>query len=135
LSDATHFHFLTQLYNSTQTCPALIDASLLGRVWLRQRGFTGSYCDGGFGAFEWTWFISHLLRGGGPNGRNGLDVNFSSFQLFRGALNSLVMQNRIVGENVECVDIESGVNVFFKMTLASYKMVFYSVMMLILVAT
>jgi U3 small nucleolar RNA-associated protein 22 len=123
------------MYNSGQFCAALIDASLLGRVWLRQRGFTGSYCDGGFGDFEWIWLLSYLLSGGGPNGRNGLDVNFSSFQLFRGALNSLVTKDRIVGEQVECVDSESGVNVFFKMTPASYKLVPSVLTMLIVAAT
>jgi len=83
----------------------------------------GSFASGGFGPFEWTWFISYLLRSGGPNGRNVLDVGFSSFQLFRGALNSLVMKDRIVGEAVECIDDESGVNVFYKMTPMSYKVV------------
>ena len=106
-----------------QICPALVDVSLLGRVWLRQRGFSGSFCDGGFGGFEWTWFVSFLLRSGGPNGRKVLDPVFSSFQLFRGALNSLVVNDRVVEGNVECVDLESGVNVFYKMTPASYKLV------------
>jgi len=107
-----------------QTCPALLDASLLGRVWLRQRGFGGSFCDGGFGGFEWTWFVSDLLRSGGPNGRNVLDSGFNSFQLFRGALNSLALNDRILGETVECIDVESGVNMLYKMTPASYKVVF-----------
>ena len=106
-----------------QACPALVDTSLLGRVWLRQRGFSGSLCDGGFGGFEWTWFVSHLLRSGGPNGRHVLDSAFSSFQLFRGALNSLAVDDRIVDEMVKCVDVESGVNVFYKMTPSSYKLV------------
>ena len=96
---------------------------MLGKVWLRQRGFGGSYSNGGFGSFEWTWFLSYLLRGGGPNGRNVLESGFSSFQLFRGTLNSLAMKDRIKGENVECFDVESGVNVFYKMTPASYKLV------------
>lgn len=122
-TDSTYIHFLTQIYTSTQSCPALIDASLLGRIWLRQRGFTGSYCNGGFGAFEWTWFLSYLLRTGGPNGRNVLEAGFSSFQLFRGALNALAMKDRIEGDHVECMDQESGVNVFYKMTPASYKLV------------
>jgi U3 small nucleolar RNA-associated protein 22 len=116
-------HFLTQIYNSTQSCSALIDACLLGRVWLRQRGFSGFFCDGGFGAFEWTWFVSYLLRNGGPNGRNVLEPSFSSFQLFRGALNSLAMKDRIEGDHVECTDVQSGVNVFYKMTPTSYKLV------------
>jgi len=68
--------------------------------------------------------VSYLLRSGGPNGRNVLDNAFSSFQLFRGALNSLVVNDRIVEERVECLDVESGVNVFYKMTPASYKLVF-----------
>jgi U3 small nucleolar RNA-associated protein 22 len=90
---------------------------------LGQRGFSGSYCGGGFGAFEWTWFVSYLLRTGGPNGRNVLEPTFSSFQLFRGALNSIVMGNRVQGEIVECIDSDSGVNVFYKMTRTSYRLV------------
>jgi U3 small nucleolar RNA-associated protein 22 len=124
LSDSTHSHFLTQIYNSTQSCSSLADASLLGRIWLGRRRFSGSYCGGGFGAFEWTWFVSHLLRGGGPNGRPVLDATFSSFQLFRGALNSIVMQDRVQADMVECIDIESGLNVFYKMTPLSYKSVY-----------
>ena len=123
LSDSTHLHFLTQLYQSSQACSAYIDAVLLGKVWLRQRGFSGSYSEGGFGSFEWTWFLSYLLRSGGPNNRNVLDVNFSSFQLFRGALNNLVIKDRVVGEVVECIDVESGLNVFYKMSPASFKLV------------
>jgi U3 small nucleolar RNA-associated protein 22 len=83
----------------------------------------GSYSSGGFGPFEWTWFVSYLLNGGGPTGRNILDPAFSSFQLFRGALNSLMTKDRVEGDHVECVDEESGVNVFYKMTPASYKLV------------
>jgi hypothetical protein len=67
--------------------------------------------------------VSYLLRSGGPNGRNVLDVGFSSFQLFRGALNSLVMKDRIEGDGVRCLDEETGINVFYKMTPMSYKAV------------
>ena len=67
--------------------------------------------------------MSYLLHGGGPNGRNVLDVTFSSFQLFRGALNNLVTKDPIVGDVVACVDVDSGMNVFYKMTPASYKLV------------
>lgn len=63
------------------------------------------------------------MRGGGPNGRHVLESGFSSFQLFRGALNSLAMKDRVEGENVVCLDVESGVNVFYKMTPTSYKLV------------
>ena len=135
LTDSTYLHFLTQIYNSSNTCSSFIDASLLGRIWLRQRGFSGSYCYGGFGGFEWTWFLSYLLRGGGPNGRNVLESGFSSFQLFRGALNSLIMKDRIEGESVECIDVESGVNIFYKMTPPSYKLVFLLRISLMAVAT
>jgi len=134
LSDSLHLHFLTQLYHSTQACPAFLDAVLLGKVWLRQRGFTCSYSAGGFGSFEWTWFLSYLLRSGGPNARNVLDVNFSSFQLFRGALNNLILKDRTNGEMVDCVDDESGLNVFFKMSPASFKSV-CSISMFLIAAT
>jgi U3 small nucleolar RNA-associated protein 22 len=123
-SDALHLHFLTNLYQSSQLCPSFLDTVLLGKVWLRQRGFTGSYHSGGFGSFEWTWFLSYLLREGGPNGHNALEVNFSSFQLFRGALNNLVIKDRIVEDTVECIDADSGMNVFYKMTPTSYKLVY-----------
>jgi hypothetical protein len=67
--------------------------------------------------------VSFLLRSGGPNGRNVLDPAFSSFQLFRGALNALAMTDRVSGDQVECVDVESGVNMFYKMTPMSYRVV------------
>jgi hypothetical protein len=35
------------------------------------------------------------------------------------------MTDRIDGEHVECLDVESGANVFYKMTPASYKLVCY----------
>ena len=133
LADSTYIHFLPQIYSATHSCPALIDAILLGKIWLRKRGFSTAFCEGGFGGFEWSWFLGHLLRGGGPNGRKVLDTAFSSFQLFRGALNSLVLTERIVGENVECLDVESGVNVFYKMTPMSYRLVYAFKIVLIVV--
>lgn len=51
-----------------------------------------------------------------------LEPAFSSFQLFRGALNSLALKDRINAGVVEGLD-ESGVNVFYKMTSVSYKLV------------
>jgi len=122
LADSTHVHFLTQIYNASQVCPALVDAVLLGKQWLRQRGFSGSFGCGGFGSFEWTWFVAYLLGNGGSNGRNVLEPAFSSFQLFRGVLNSLAVKDRINDGAVEVLD-ESGVNVFYKMTPMSYKLV------------
>jgi U3 small nucleolar RNA-associated protein 22 len=122
LCDSTHVHFLTQIYNASQTCPALLDAAILGKQWLRQRGFSSSFTHGGFGSFEWTWFVSYLLRAGGPSGRNVLETAFSSFQLFRGALNSLVIRDRVNDGAVEAFD-ECGVNVFYKMTPTSYLLV------------
>ena len=122
LADSTQVHFLTEIYNASQACPALVDAVLLGKQWLRLRGFSGSFGRGGFGSFEWAWFVSYLLRNGGPNGRNVLEPAFSSFQLFRGALNSLAIKDRINDGVVEVLD-ESGVNVFYKMTPTSYKLV------------
>jgi U3 small nucleolar RNA-associated protein 22 len=122
LSDSTHIHFLTQIYNASQICSALLDAAILGKQWLRQRGFSSSFTHGGFGSFEWTWFVSYLLRDGGPSGRNVLESAFSSFQLFRGALNSLAIRDRVNDGRVEGFD-ECGVNVFYKMTPTSYLLV------------
>jgi U3 small nucleolar RNA-associated protein 22 len=122
LSDSTHIHFLTQIYNASQTCPSLLDAAILGKQWLRQRGFSSSFARGGFGSFEWTWFVSYLLRAGGPSGRNALEPAFSSFQLFRGALNSFAIRDRVNEGIVEGFD-ECGVNVFYKMTPMSYMLV------------
>jgi len=34
------------------------------------------------------------------------------------------MNDQIVEERVECIDLESGVNILYKMTPASYKVVF-----------
>lgn len=122
MEDSLHHHFLSHIYNAIQSCTAVIDASLLGRIWLRQRGFTGSYLKGGFGAFEWTWFLVHLVRGTN-NGRDSLSPGLSSFQLFRGALNSLAVTDRVENEEVTCKDTDSGFNVFRKMTPSSYRLV------------
>jgi U3 small nucleolar RNA-associated protein 22 len=135
LVDIAYLSSLTQLYQASESCPAFRDATLLGKVWLRQRGFSGSFNQGGFGSFEWTWFLSFLLRTGGPNDRHVLDVKFSSFQLFRGALNSLVMTDRVKEEVVECIDSQAGINVFYKMTPSSYRMVNVERLRLIVVAT
>ena len=122
MEDSLHHHFVNYIYNAIQSCAAMIDASLLGRIWLRQRGFTGSYLKGGFGAFEWTWFLSHLIQGSN-NGRDSLNPGLSSFQLFRGALNSLAVTDRVKNEEIACRDTDSGFNVFRKMTPSSYRLV------------
>ncbi|OAA54538.1 pre-rRNA processing protein utp22 [Niveomyces insectorum RCEF 264] len=61
-ADAAYVPYLKLLHQAQKTCPAFVDACLLGRVWLQQRGFGSSLARGGFGAFEWSALIALLLQ-------------------------------------------------------------------------
>lgn len=71
------------------------DACILGRIWLRQRGFGSSIANGGFGHFEWAALTSLLLKGGGSKGRSVLSPRLSSSQMFKGVINYLATSDLI----------------------------------------
>lgn len=93
LSITTFEPFLKFLYKSKKQTEAFREASILGRLWLQQRGFSSKISQsgglGGFGTFEFTTLMTVLLNGGGENGNKILLHGFSSYQLFRGVIKYL----------------------------------------------
>ncbi|KAK5125125.1 hypothetical protein LTR85_000801 [Meristemomyces frigidus] len=85
--------YLKLIHNAASTSSAFRDACLLGSTWLRQRGFDSNLAVGGFGNFEWSALIALLLQGGGPNGKPLLNEGYSSYQLFKAALQTLAMRD------------------------------------------
>jgi U3 small nucleolar RNA-associated protein 22 len=81
--------YLKLQYDAARNCEAYKDACALGRVWLRQRGFSSHIRGGGFGSFEWAITIALLLQGGGPNGKPAFSSGYSSYQLFKATLQYL----------------------------------------------
>lgn len=97
----SHTHAPTPFYNSTlkaescymaylkvirqaeKACSSFKDACILGRIWLQQRGFSGSLPRGGFGHFEWAVLTALLLQGGGRKGVAALSPSLSSTQIFK----------------------------------------------------
>jgi U3 small nucleolar RNA-associated protein 22 len=88
-SDATATSYLKLLHVTAEKCAAFKDACILGRIWLKQRGFGSSLRKGGFGNFEWAALTALLLQ---PNSRSGmppLSPGYSSYQLFKALLQFL----------------------------------------------
>lgn len=88
-SEATVALYHKYIYLASRKCEAFRDACVLGRTWLRQRGFGSSFQSGGFGGFEWTALMALLLEGGGPNGKPILLPSYSSYQLFKATMQFL----------------------------------------------
>lgn len=88
-SEATVALYHKFIYSASRKCEAFRDACILGRTWLRQRGFGSSFQSGGFGGFEWTALMSLLFAGGGPNGKPILLPSYSSYQLFKATIQFL----------------------------------------------
>ncbi|ODM18328.1 hypothetical protein SI65_06199 [Aspergillus cristatus] len=88
-SEATVALYHKYIYSASRRCEAYRDACVLGRTWLRQRGFGSSFQSGGFGGFEWTALMSLLFEGGGPNGKPILLPSYSSYQLFKATIQFL----------------------------------------------
>lgn len=88
-SEATVALYHKLLTSAAEGCDSFRDACLLGRIWLKQRGFGSSICKGGFGGFEWSVLISLLLEGGGPGGKPALLKSYSSYQIFKATMQFL----------------------------------------------
>ena len=88
-SEATVALYHKYIYSTSRKCESFRDACILGRTWLRQRGFGSSFQSGGFGGFEWTVLMSLLFEGGGPNGKPVLLQSYSSYQLFKATMQFL----------------------------------------------
>lgn len=85
--------YLKLLHGAVSRCEGFRDAVLLGRVWLRQRGFGSSLSDGGFGTFEWSVMLALLLQGGGPGDKAILSETYSSYQLFKATIQFLAAKD------------------------------------------
>ena len=97
---------------------------------------------GGFGSFEFACITALLLQGGGPKGRPLLSAGYSRYQMFKASLQflaatDLVKTPLVIGDNPVIdmantrtstpifLDATVGLNLLFKMTPWSYKMVSY----------
>ncbi|ODV94312.1 hypothetical protein PACTADRAFT_4257 [Pachysolen tannophilus NRRL Y-2460] len=143
LSSTSYEYYLKYLYTTKKTTEAFKDASILGKLWLQQRGFSSSFADGGFGHFEFAILMSALLQGGGVNGNKILLHGFSSYQLFKATIkylatqdlseegylsfNSLIVETNGAfykknGFNVPTIfDKNTKINILWKMTKSSYE--------------
>ena len=129
--------YLKFLHKSTMEAEGFKDACLLGAIWLRRRGFSSSLSKGGFGSFEFAYMMALLLQGGGPKGKPVLSLGYSSYQLFKALLQFLSSRNLIQipffsdVEDLKTLKIngpiyfdgDRGINVLFKTTPWSYKLV------------
>ncbi|CAI4477073.1 CPA_1a_G0021090.mRNA.1.CDS.1 [Saccharomyces cerevisiae] len=93
LSSSTHENYLKYLYKTKKQTESFVEATVLGRLWLQQRGFSSNMSHsgslGGFGTFEFTILMAALLNGGGINSNKILLHGFSSYQLFKGVIKYL----------------------------------------------
>ncbi|KAJ1324250.1 U3 small nucleolar RNA-associated protein 22 [Microdochium nivale] len=92
-AEALYSPYLRLLHKASKSSAAFVDACLLGRTWLHQRGFGGSLLDGGFGHFEWASLVALLLQGGGRKGEAVLSASLHSTQLFKATLQYLATAN------------------------------------------
>ncbi|KAE8395404.1 Nrap protein [Aspergillus alliaceus] len=133
-SEATVAPFHELLYSTAQVCDSFRDACILGRIWLRQRGFGTSFQSGGFGGFEWTVLMSLLFDGGGINGKPVLLKSYSSYQLFKATIQFLAGRNLTNPLLLFASDVPSpsgtpmlydgkrGLNILYKMSPWSYSL-------------
>ncbi|CBF82672.1 hypothetical protein AN3455.2 [Aspergillus nidulans FGSC A4] len=131
-SEATVALYHKLLSSASQSCESFKDACLLGRVWLKQRGFGSSSHKGGFGGFEWSVLMSFLLESGGPNGKPVLLPSYNSYQLFKATIQFLAGKDlteplllsasdvSFVSKDPVIYDGKRGLNVLYKMTQWSY---------------
>ncbi|SJM82905.1 probable U3 small nucleolar RNA-associated protein 22 [Zygosaccharomyces bailii] len=105
LSSTTYETYLKYLYKTKKQTESFIEASILGRLWLQQRGFSSEVAHsgslGGFGTFEFTVLMAALLNGGGNNGNKILLHGFSSYQLFKGVIKYLATMDLCEGGHLQ----------------------------------
>lgn len=85
LGDASHAKVLRILHTASAYCEGFVDACKLGRLWLRQRGYSSNPASGGFGHLHFAVLMAGLLSGG-PSNKRVLLQGYSSYQLFKGAM-------------------------------------------------
>lgn len=134
--DSLYQSFENLRVQTMETCEAYKDTCLLGTVWLRQRGFDSRIENGGFGSFEWSILLALLLQGGGPRDTSIFSPRYSSFQLFKAALQFLATRDlvksplgvlgslpKLPRDNSApyLFDAQRTINLLYKMTPWSYK--------------
>ncbi|RKF63185.1 U3 small nucleolar RNA-associated protein 22 [Erysiphe neolycopersici] len=116
-SDCNIESYFKLLHATSKISTGFKDACILGRIWLRQRGFDGSICGGGFGHFEWAVMCAILLKGGIPKDYLALSSGYSSFQMFRSFLQFLSKSDLAIKPFVlDSIDIgiqKSNVPIFY----------------------
>ena len=137
-SDSTLSNYIELLSSTSAKSSGFRDACLLLSIWLHQRGFSSSLCEGGLGYFEVSVIMALLLNSGGPEGNGPLPTGCTSYQLFRALLHFFAttdlvkvpvmveFQNRPEESTLKpslpiFFDGTCGLNLLFKMTLWSYK--------------
>lgn len=134
-AESCYLAYLKVIRQAEKACPSFKDACILGRIWLQQRGFSGSLSKGGFGHFEWAVLTALLLQGGGRKGVAALSPSLSSTQIFKALLQYLAAVDLskkplLLGRSSEGLDAarESGpvifdslrqLNVAYKMSTSS----------------
>jgi U3 small nucleolar RNA-associated protein 22 len=131
---ASHTVYDSLLSQAEKACPSFMDAVRLGQVWLTQRAFGSDVADGGFGWWEWATMCALLLQTGGHRDQALFSTRYSNLQLFKAMLQVLATRDmkepwQLRGSKEEIppsdspilYDGETGVNLLFKMTAASYQ--------------
>lgn len=108
-AESCYMVYLKVIRQAEKACPSFKDACILGRIWLQQRGFSGSLSKGGFGHFEWAVLTALLLQGGGRKGAAALSPSLSSTQIFKALLQYLAgidldRKPLILGRSKEATD-------------------------------
>jgi U3 small nucleolar RNA-associated protein 22 len=133
-SDCNFESYLKLLHSALKSSDGFKDACILGRSWLRQRGFASQISTGGFGHFEWAALTALLLKGGGAKDHSVLSPGYSSYQMFKAVLQFLsahdLVANPVAYESIDYVasrppgpvlfDGHRGQNLLYKMTPWSY---------------
>lgn len=92
-SEATVGPYHKYLHSTAQKCDSFRDACVLGRTWLKQRGFASPVQSGGFGGFEWAIVMALLFESGGPDGKPLLSKSYSSYQLFKATMQFILRKD------------------------------------------
>ncbi|RUS22739.1 hypothetical protein BC937DRAFT_87483 [Endogone sp. FLAS-F59071] len=94
LQDSSFTTSLAFLYQHAKTCPAFIDACILGKVWLHQRGLVSNGSNSNMiNGFIWSMIVAHLLEAGGTNGGKKLSNGYSSYQLMKGTIDYIAQHD------------------------------------------
>lgn len=135
-SDQVITSFMKLMHGAGVKCAGYKDACILGRVWLRQRGFSSSAGYGGFGNFEWAAMLALMLNGGGPNDKPLLASTYDCHQLFRAMLQLLATKDFLkqpllvhsqeydLSDKISTpllFDGDRAANILYKMTSSAYR--------------